>query len=293
MPTLYRIAALLLPVLIAASATAADAPEQVQLWMGQAPIGDGRFEAGKPQHRLTIHRPAKANGVAVVICPGGGYSGLSSDLEGHQIAGWLNRHGVTGIVLEYRFPEGRPMVPLLDAQQALRWVRSQSATLAIDSKHVGIMGFSAGGHLAATAGTRFDLGDKAASDPVAKQSCRPDFLMLLYPVIMMGKAGHQNSSNNLLGVEPKPELVERFSADKQVSDKTPPSFLAHALDDGLVSIENSRAFYQACLTKKVPTRLLELPTGGHGLGEPSASAWKKAALEWLVQQKIATAEALR
>ena len=166
-----------------------------------------------------------------MICPGGGYGGLVVGPEGHGIARWLNQHGIAGIVLEYRLPKGRPFVPLLDAQRAIRTVRSNAKEWGIDPGRIGIIGFSAGGHLASTAGTHFDGGDPKAADPIDRVSCRPDFVILVYPVITMGEKTHGGSKTNLLGRDPKPELVELFSNEKQVTDKTPPMFLAHAKDD--------------------------------------------------------------
>jgi acetyl esterase/lipase len=156
--------------LLTTNASAADEPakkaepERLKLWNGNAPIGDVEFE--KAEAWITVHRPEKPNGAAAVICPGGGYGGLVTGAEGHGIATWLNRHGVTGVVLEYRMPKGRPFVPLLDAQRAIRTVRSNAKAWNIDPAKVGIIGFSAGGHLASTAGTHFDDGDAKADDPV-------------------------------------------------------------------------------------------------------------------------------
>ncbi len=139
-------------------------PEVLKLWNGHAPTGAGKFE--EADARITVHKPDKANGAAIVICPGGGYGGLVTGPEGHGIAAWLNRHGITGVVLEYRLPAGRPYVPLLDAQRAIRTVRSHARDWGIDPARIGIMGFSAGGHLASTAGTHFDDGDPKAADPI-------------------------------------------------------------------------------------------------------------------------------
>src|SRR5205085_2717370 len=171
--------------------------ERLGLWQKRAPTGDGTFEAAEAW--LTVHRPAKPNGTAVVICPGGGYGQRVVGPEGHGIAAWLNRHGITGAVLEYRLPAGRARVPLLDAQRALRTVRANAERWNLDPARIGIMGFSAGGHLASTAGTHFDGGQADAADPVQRLSCRPDFMILVYPVITMGDKGHQGSRNNLLG----------------------------------------------------------------------------------------------
>src|SRR5262245_15212442 len=264
-------------------------PTKLPLWNGKAPVGDGKFD--KADARITIHKPEKANGAAVVICPGGGYGGLVAGAEGHGIAAWLNTHGITGIVLEYRLPKGRSFVPLLDAQRAIRTVRSNAKAWGIDPAKVGIIGFSAGGHLASTAGTHFDDGDPKSDDPVEKQSCRPDFMILVYPVITMGEKGHGGSRTNLLGKQPDEKLVKLFSNEKQVTAKTPPAFLAHAKDDKAVVPENSQAFYDALLTQKVPARYLELPSGGHGRNGykgPMWDAWQTQSLAWLAEWKFVT-----
>ncbi len=264
---------------------------KLPLWPDRAPVGDGKFETANAS--ITFHPPAKPNGAAAVICPGGGYGVLVSGPEGHGIATWLNRHGIVGIVLEYRLPQGRPFVPLLDAQRAIRTVRANAAKWRIDPARVGIIGFSAGGHLAATACTHFDNGDPQSTDPIDRRSCRPDFTILVYPVVTMTRKTHAGSRENLLGRNPKPELIELFSNEKQVSDKTPPVFLAHAKDDTAVDPENSRAMYEALKAHKVATEYLELPGGGHGLNGykgPYWDAWQRASLKWLAKQKIIPAE---
>jgi acetyl esterase/lipase len=291
--TRLAVAATLL--LAAAAALAADRParaepERLKLWNGNAPQGDGTFEAADAV--VTVHRPAKANGTAVVICPGGGYGGLVTGAEGHGIASWLNKHGVTGVVLEYRLPKGRPYVPLLDAQRAVRTVRASAKGWGIDPARVGVMGFSAGGHLASTAGTHFDAGNPKATDPVEKQSCRPDFLVLVYPVISMGGTGHAGSRRNLLGPSPDEKLVKLFSNETQVTEKTPPAFLAHATDDRVVVPANSELFRDALKAHKVPVEYLELPSGGHGLNGykgPNWDAWQARSLAWLREQKLVPA----
>jgi acetyl esterase/lipase len=213
--------------------------------------------------------------------------------EGHGIAEWLNRHGITGVVLEYRLPAGRPMVPLLDAQRAIRTVRANAKEWSVKPSRVGMMGFSAGGHLACTAGTHFDDGDASASNAVDRLSCRPDFLILVYPVIMMGAGTHSGSKANLLGKDPSPKLVEQFSNERQVTARTPPTFLAHALDDKPVPPEHSKAFYKALQAAKIPSSYLELPSGGHGLNGykgPMWDAWQEKSLAWLAQMKLIPAK---
>lgn len=267
-------------------------PERLKLWNGRAPIGDGKFE--QAEARITVHKPEKANGTAIVICPGGGYGGLVAGPEGHGIAAWLNRHGITGVVLEYRLPGGRPYVPLLDAQRAIRTVRSNAKAWGIDPTKIGIMGFSAGGHLASTAGTHFDDGAPKAEDAIDRSGCRPDFMILVYPVITMGEKTHGGSRNNLLGKNPEAKLVELFSNEKQVTPKTPPAFLAHAKDDRAVVPDNSKAFYEALQIQKGQAKYLELPSGGHGLNGykgPMWDAWQEQSLTWLAELKLIPAVA--
>ena len=264
-------------------------PEKLPLWAEQSPVGDGKFEEATAS--ITVHRPTpeRANGAAMVICPGGGYSGLVTNQEGHGIAKWLNQHGITGIVLEYRLPKGRSFVPLLDAQRAIRTVRFKAKEWSIDPSRIGIIGFSAGGHLASTAGTHFDDGDPKATDPIDRMGCRPDFAILIYPVVTMGEKTHGGSKTNLLGRDPKPELVDLFSNEKQVTDKTPPMFLAHAKDDKVVAPENSQMLYEVLQARKLVAEYLELPSGGHGLNGykgPMWDAWQTKSLEWLALQKI-------
>ena len=274
---------MLLPPLDTISA-ADTLPRRISLWNNRAPVESGKFEEADAW--ITLHRAEQGSGTAIVICPGGGYGGLVTGAEGHGIAQWLNRHGITGVVLEYRLPAGRPFVPLSDAQRAIRTVRANAKEWGVNPSRVGIMGFSAGGHLASTAGTHFDAGDADAADPLSRLRCRPDFLILVYPVITMDETRHRGSRNNLLGAAPSEELIELFSNEKQVDANTPPTFLAHALDDKPVPIENSRSFYKALQKHKVPSKLLELPSGGHGLNGyqgPMWDAWQKQSLSWLEQ----------
>ena len=279
---LASLLALLVPAVYADAA-----PQKLALWPGPAPMGDGTFQPSTAA--ITLHRPAQPNGAAMVICPGGGYGGLVTKGEGHGIAEWLNQHGIAGIVLEYRLPRGNFQLPLLDAQRAIRTVRFRAKEWGIDPDRIGIIGFSAGGHLASTAGTHFDAGDPKAAEPLDRVSCRPDFMVLIYPVISMGPLGHAGSRTNLMGREPKPELIDLFSNEKQVTRQTPPGFLAHAQDDTAVPPVNSRIFYEALLAQQVPAKYLELPKGGHGLNGykgPMWDAWQQQSLEWLETQKL-------
>lgn len=278
-------------ITLTVSAAAAENPERLPLWPSAAPVGDGTVDPANAF--ITIHPAPKPNGAAVIICPGGGYGGLVTGAEGHGIAAWLNGHGIAGIVLEYRLPKGRSEVPLLDAQRALRTIRHRSQDLALDPNRLGIIGFSAGGHLASTAGTHFDAGDAQSTDSVERVSSRPDFMILVYPVITMDRSAHGGSRANLLGKDPTPELIERFSNEKQVTAETPPAFLTHAADDKVVVPDNSLHFYEALLAKNVPAKYLALPSGGHGLNGykgPMWDAWQKQSIEWLAEMKMMAGE---
>ena len=260
--------------------TGADKPKREPLWTTQPP---------KSKAAITVHRPDAGNGAAVVICPGGGYGGLVTGAEGHRAAQWLGKHGIAGIVLEYELPRGRSNVPLGDAQRAIRTVRANAEKWKINPRRIGIMGFSAGGHLASTAGTHFDTGDPKASDPVERVSCRPDFMILIYPVITMGEKTHGGSRRNLLGKNPTADAVLHFSNEKQVSKDTPPAYLAHAKDDRVVVPANSRMFHDALIKQGVASEYLELPRGGHGLNGyrgPMWEAWKTGSLSWMAAQKL-------
>lgn len=275
-----------------ASALAAE-PLRLPLWPDGAPLGNGQSE--KADVPITVHLPTpeRATGTAVVICPGGGYGGRVVEGEGHGIGRWLNAHGIAGIVLEYRLPAGNYHRPLLDAQRALRVVRAHAAEWKLDAHRIGIMGFSAGGHLASTAGTHFDAGDPKALDPVARLSCRPDFLMLVYPVITMGELTHGGSRANLLGPSPSPEVVELFSNEKQVTARTPPAFLTHARTDAVVPVAHSQMFFAAVKAHGVPAELQEFPQGDHGYnGYRGAEwdAWQKRSLEWLAERGLLPAK---
>lgn len=258
-------------------------PKKQPLWTADAPDGSGG-RTSPEQSGITVYPAPHPNGMAAIICPGGGYGALVTGAEGHGIAKWLNAHGITGVVLEYRLPAGRARVPLLDAQRAIRIARSRAAEWKVDPAKIGIIGFSAGGHLAATASTQFDLGLPEALDPVDRLSCRPDFAILIYPVITLNELTHVSLRERLLGANPSAELVRLFSCDRMVSARTAPAFLAHAVDDKGVVIEHSRLYAAALKSMGVTHRLLELPDGGHGLNGykgPSWDAWQRESLEWL------------
>ena len=267
----------------------ADEGDKISLWNGKAPIDEKTTEAADAT--IYVHRPDKPNGAAVVICPGGGYGGLVMGGEGHGIAKWLNSNGIVGVVLQYRLPRGNPYRPVSDVQRAIRTVRSRAEEWGIDPKRVGVIGFSAGGHLASTAATQFDEGDKKSTDPVEKLSSRPDFAVLVYPVITMGEATHKGSRQRLLGADPDPDLVRRYSGELQVTKETPPCYLTHALDDKVVVPENSKEFHHSLEKVGVSTEYLELPSGGHGLNGykgPMWDAWQTQSLTWLESLKLSS-----
>ena len=249
---------------------------------------------------ISVYLPTKrlATGQAVVICPGGGYWILAWDLEGTDIARYLNSIGVAAIVLKYRLPTyGNTIephtVPLMDAQRAMRLVRLNAPKWNIDPAKIGIMGFSAGGHLASTLGTHFDYGNPAAADSVERMSCRPDFMILMYPVITFTEPSmHTGSREALLGKDPDPELVKYYSNELQVKEDTPTAFLVHADDDTGVPVENSLLMYKALRAKKVPAEMHILSEGGHGFGLATDNAhvagwtdYLRKWMQWLNQQK--------
>lgn len=239
---------------------------------------------------LTVYKPAKPNGTAVIICPGGGYFILAAGHEGSDVAKALNEYGVTTFVLKYRLPTTENLFidketgPLTDAQQAIRLVRSRAAEFGIRPDKIGIMGFSAGGHLAATAGTHFErpVGNWPGR---ANVSVRPDFLVLLYPVISLAPPlAHGGSRDALLGKNASPEKIDLYSNEKQVTKQTPPTFLVHAADDGGVPVENSIEFFLACKRNGVPAELHVYPKGGHGFGmnnKTTPDKWTERLKNWL------------
>ncbi len=262
-------------------------PPLQPLWPDGAPGAKGQDPTDIPGVIVYLPPAAKANGAAVVICPGGGYGGLAMDHEGQQIARWLNEHGIAGIILRYRLgPKYHHPTQLHDAQRALRFTRAHAKDWHIDPARVGIIGFSAGGHLASTAGTHFDRGKTEAQYPIDRQSCRPDFMVLLYPVITLtGPHAHVGSRNNLLGKNPVPALVESLCNDKQVTKDTPPTFLVHTTEDTGVPPENSILFYLALSKHKVPAEIHIYEKGRHGLGlgpkDHPFATWPGHCIAWL------------
>jgi len=232
-----------------------------------------------------------ATGQAVVICPGGGYGGLAYDLEGTDIARYLNSIGIAGVVLKYRLPSIETSLephktPLMDAQRAMRLVRFNAAKWNIDPGKIGIMGFSAGGHLASTLGTHFDYGNKASADSIERNSCRPDFMILMYPVISFTDSClHSGSRKTLLGNNPDKDLIISYSNELQVKDDTPPAFFVHADDDSGVPVENTLLMYKALRKKKIPAELHILSEGEHGFGlalnNEHVASWSNSLKLWL------------
>lgn len=242
---------------------------------------------------IEVYLPAKRNatGQAVLIFPGGGYGVLAYDWEGTDIAKFLNGKGIAGIVVKYRLPSNKMQsvshnVPLIDAQRAIRLVRSKAAQFNIGPNKIGVLGFSAGGHLASTLGTHYDQAVYGPQDPIDNLSARPDFMALAYPVIVFGQEiTHKGSQQNLLGKNANEDLIERFSNEKHVTEDTPPTFLMHAMDDRGVPVENSLAFYKALKDKGVEATMHLYPKGGHGFSlarrDKHLRGWTERFFEWM------------
>ncbi|WP_414656171.1 alpha/beta hydrolase [Flavobacterium sp.] len=240
-----------------------------------------------PTLSIFIPKETKPNQTAVIICPGGGYSHLAFEKEGTKVAEWFNSIGIAAFVLKYRMPtdltmKNKNVGPLQDAQEAIRYVRQNATKWNIDPSKIGILGFSAGGHLASTASTHFD--DKVY-ESTYKVSARPDFSLLIYPVISMeNNITHKGSQTNLLGNNPSEELINSFSNEKKVTSQTPPTFLVHATDDTAVIPENSINYYLALKKNGVTTELHLYEKGGHGFGlgvKDTSKFWTKDCIEWL------------
>lgn len=241
---------------------------------------------------LTIFLPQKPNGTSVIICPGGGYSILSFEKEGTLVAKEFNKQGIAAFVLKYRLPDDssntdRSLSPLQDAQQAILTVRKKAAMWGLNPNRVGVMGFSAGGHLAATASTHFER-NAGIMNPDSI-SLRPDFSILLYPVISFDSSiAHKGSRDRLVGANASTEKMNNFSNELQVSSKTPPTFLVHAGDDRSVPVENSIRYYQACIKNKIPVEMHLYPAGGHGFGmfnKTTRDNWVERMFNWLADLK--------
>src|SRR5580658_1835756 len=264
----------------------AQQPSTVPLWPNGAPGALGNDDSDKPT--LTVFSPwdKPVSRTAIVVCPGGGYGGLANNHEGRQVANWLNSLGMAAFVLKYRLgPRYHHPIELGDAQRAIRLVRSRAAQYGYAPDRIGIMGFSAGGHLASTAGTHFDSGNPSAADPIDRAGSRPDFLVLCYPVITFGAFAHQGSKRNLLGENPDPALVENLSNELQVTKDTPPTFLFVTTTDATVPVENSVMFYSALRKAGVPAELHIYERGPHGVGlaptDPVLATWPARLADWL------------
>lgn len=283
--------------------SSADEPATYPLWPDGAPGAKGK-DTGDSFHSgdiptITVYLPPKekSTGASIVICPGGGYGFLATEHEGKQVAEWLNSIGVAGVVLKYRIaPKYKHPAPLEDAQRAIRTVRFKAKEWGLDPKRVGIIGFSAGGHLASTASTHYMEAHPIPGDPINGFSSRPDVSILVYAVIAIGtEHGHAGSRDNLLGKDAPKDLVMSLSNETQVNEKTPPTFLAHTLADKAVPVENCLLYATALRKAKVPFELHVFEKGEHGLGlgtgweghikpEPSFQAWPKLCESWLKGQ---------
>lgn len=284
--------------------------EWLPLWPDGAPGGakppivkESEAEGGRltntavPQYEVHLPDASWRTGAAVIVLPGGGYSVLSMNLEGRDYAKWLNQRGVIAVLVKYRvctndaagfqFP-----VPLLDARRAIRSVRARAAEWGVDPDKIGVMGSSAGGHLAAMCATLWeDSFPEETIDAVDRLSCRPDFAVLVYPVITMTEAwGHGGSKRRLLGKMPTPETAARVSTELRVNGKTPPCFLVHAADDGGVPVRNSMEFTARCAENKVPVVCHVFAEGGHGFGLKGwadSAAWPELLERWLADRRLA------
>ena len=255
-------------VLLGSSAiVTAQSTNSFPLWPDGAPGALGKEDKDIPTLMVYLPSPEKASGAAMVICPGGGYGGLA-DHEGSHYARWLNEQGIAGFVLKYRLGSANYRHPAMlnDVSRALRTVRARAEEWKLDPKRIGVMGSSAGGHLASTLLTHFDAGKPDASDPIERVSSRPDLGILCYPVISMGEHAHQGSKKNLLGPNPSPELVKELSNELQVTKQTPPCFVWHTWEDKGVKIENALAFVSALQAADVRFEFHVYERGPHGIG---------------------------
>lgn len=282
---------------LALSSLAFAEDQQTQLlWPEGAPGALGQDDADRPSITLWPAPADKATGAAIVVCPGGGYGHLALGHEGADIGKWLNSLGVSAYVLKYRLgPKYHHPAPMNDVQRALRTVRSHAKDWNLDPAHIGVLGFSAGGHLASTAATHFDAGKLDSSDPIDRVSCRPDFAVLCYPVISFtAPYTHRGSLKNLLGDSPDPQLVQSLSNESQVTKETPPTFLWHTNADTGVPPENSVAFYLALRKAGVPAEMHIYEQGRHGLGLApdiaSVSSWPGRCADWLKTRGILKAK---
>ena len=266
----------LLGFLAFSSLLSAQTPIQVKLAeekvVDEKPVIKGWINGNEyAEATLTIYPAKKPNGQAIIACPGGGYAGVATTHEGHDMATWFNTQGITYAVLHYRMPYGKHEIPLSDAHQAIRYMRKNAVQFGFNQ--LGIMGSSAGGHLASTAATHFDA------------ETRPDFQILFYPVVTMTEYTHQGSKDNLLGKNPSDELVKLYSNELQVTEQTPPAFIMHSSDDTVVPVQNTLDYYLSLCKHGVPASVHFYPIGGHGWGYnesfPYKAQWKDEMEKWL------------
>ena len=266
---------LLMMLLTGLTLMKAQEPIVINLWPDGAPSSNGLtgteedLKGGRVANvvnpSITVYRPAKPNGMTIMMCPGGGYARLAMNHEGHDMAPWMNAQGITYVVLKYRMPNGHDEVPLSDAEQAIRLIRQHAQEWEIDPQRIGVMGASAGGHLAASLATLY-----------SSDETRPDFQVLFYPVISMRPGTtHAGSRSNLLGSDPKPELEEKYCLERHVNSRTPQAFLMLSADDKSVPPANSLGYFEALLAHQVPATMHIYPIGGHGWGFRDSFAYKR------------------
>jgi acetyl esterase/lipase len=283
---LRRSAFLVLFMILASGVSLAATHPVVRLWPGVAPGALGDKPEDVPTLTIYLPDPAKAVRTGVVVCPGGGYVHLAMQMEGTDIAEWLNSIGIAAFVLKYRLgPRYHHPIEMWDGQRAMRYVRFHAKDYGIDPNRIGIWGFSAGGHLASTVGTHFDNGKPDAPDPIDRVSCRPDFMVLAYPVIsMLPPYVHEGSMHALLGDNPDPELQRELSNELQVTEQTPPTFLFSTGADTTVPCENSVLFFLALRKNHVPAEMHIFEPGPHGVGlaptRADLSIWPTLLANW-------------
>ncbi|MCD7901585.1 MAG: alpha/beta hydrolase [Bacteroides sp.] len=278
---------ILMSLLCMATSLMAQTPLEIQLWPNGAPndnglkgteedLNGGRI-ANVVHPSITVYKAEKPNGKAIIMCPGGGYARLAMNHEGHDMAPWWNAQGITYIILKYRMPNGHDEVPLSDAEQAIRLTRQYASEWNIDPNKIGIMGASAGGHLASTLATHY-----------SSKETRPDFQILLYPVITMGDYTHRGSRTNLIGENPSDALVDKYSNEKQVDEDAPKAFITLSSDDKAVPAANGVNYYMALVQNNVPAALHTYPIGGHGWGFrdsfPYKRQWTEELEKWIREE---------